>query len=40
MMFSLAYAYLAVKLRGRVSGWVRAASVPLVSSFVAKQNVG
>jgi hypothetical protein len=39
MMFSLMYLYLAIKLRGRVHGWVSRGSVPLVSSYVVKQNV-
>ena len=40
MMFSLLYLYLSIKLRGRVQGWTSAGAVPLISSYVAKQNLG
>lgn len=39
MMFSLLYLYLAIKLRGRVQGYTSTGAVPLISSYLAKQNL-
>lgn len=39
MLFSLAYLELACMLKGRLSGWVLPASVPLVKKFTLKENL-
>jgi hypothetical protein len=38
MLFSLVYLMLAIKLRGRVSGWTTAGSVPIVSTYRLKNS--
>ena len=38
MLFSLVYLMLAIKMRGRISGWTTAGAVKLVSSYRLKNN--
>ena len=39
MLFSLGYLLLAIRLRGKVMGWTPVNAVPMVSKFVARQNL-
>jgi hypothetical protein len=38
MLFSTVYLLLAIKMRGRISGWTTAGAVKLVSSYRVKDN--
>jgi hypothetical protein len=39
MHFALLYLLLAIKLRGRTQGWVKAGAVPLVTAYRTKVDV-